>query len=410
MKRVIKSFVKILSVLTVIVFTLIYFGQSVIPDKLTLIEGEEYDSPDFLGVKLFSITDLDSVNINNSKSINSKNDTQVSLLNIIPVKTSDISTSKRKYVVLGGEIFGIKLYTDGIVVVSTDSVETENGVFNPSEIAGIKVGDIIKSIDGTEVKSTTHLIEIIQKSNGKELEVKLTRSNKAKTVKLQPLKDKLTGEYKAGIWVRDSTAGLGTVTFYDDETNTFAGLGHAVYDVDTENIMPIKYGEMSEAYVSKFYKSSNGNIGELCGVFTGKSNGTLYMNDETGIYGITNTQKNGTLVPVAVKQEIKEGNAQILCTIDNGNPKYYSIKIIKIDMNSNNSHQDMVIEIIDSELLEKTGGIVQGMSGAPIIQNGMLVGAVTHVFVNNPKQGYGIFAETMLEKTETLETQLKKAS
>ena len=176
MKRIIKSFVKILSVLTVIVFTLIYFGQSVIPDKLTLIEGEEYDSPDFLGVKLFSITDLDSVNINNSKSINSKNDTQVSLLNIIPVKKSDISTSKRKYVVLGGEIFGIKLYTDGIVVVSTDSVETENGVFNPSEIAGIKVGDIIKSIDGTEVKSTTHLIEIIQKSNGKELEVKLTRS------------------------------------------------------------------------------------------------------------------------------------------------------------------------------------------------------------------------------------------
>lgn len=410
MKRIIKSFVKILSVLTVIVFTLIYFGQSVIPDKLTLIEGEEYDSPDFLGVKLFSITDLDSVNINNSKSINSKNDTQVSLLNIIPVKTSDISTSKRKYVVLGGEIFGIKLYTDGIVVVSTDSVETENGVFNPSEIAGIKVGDIIKSIDGTEVKSTTHLIEIIQKSNGKELEVKLTRSNKAKTVKLQPLKDKLTGEYKAGIWVRDSTAGLGTVTFYDDETNTFAGLGHAVYDVDTENIMPIKYGEMSEAYVSKFYRSSNGNIGELCGVFTGKSNGTLYMNDETGIYGITNTQKNGTLVPVAVKQEIQEGNAQILCTIDNGNPKYYSIKIIKIDMNSNNSHQDMVIEITDSELLEKTGGIVQGMSGAPIIQNGMLVGAVTHVFVNNPKQGYGIFAETMLEKTEALETQLKKAS
>ncbi len=410
MKRIIKSFVKILSVLTVIVFTLIYFGQSVIPDKLTLIEGEEYDSPDFLGVKLFSITDLDSVNINNSKSINSKNDTQVSLLNIIPVKTSDISTSKRKYVVLGGEIFGIKLYTDGIVVVSTDSVETENGVFNPSEIAGIKVGDIIKSIDGIEVKSTTHLIEIIQKSNGKELEVKLTRSNKAKTVKLQPLKDKLTGEYKAGIWVRDSTAGLGTVTFYDDETNTFAGLGHAVYDVDTENIMPIKYGEMSEAYVSKFYRSSNGNIGELCGVFTGKSNGTLYMNDETGIYGITNTQKNGTLVPVAVKQEIQEGNAQILCTIDNGNPKYYSIKIIKIDMNSNNSHQDMVIEITDSELLEKTGGIVQGMSGAPIIQNGMLVGAVTHVFVNNPKQGYGIFAETMLEKTEALETQLKKAS
>lgn len=410
MKRIIKSFVKILSILTVIIFTLIYFGQSVIPDKLTLIEGEEYDSPDFLGVKLFSITDFDSVNINNSKSLNTKNETQVSLLNVIPVKTSDISTSKRKYVVLGGEIFGIKLYTDGIVVISTDTVDTDKGVFNPSEIAGIKVGDIIKSIDGTEVKSTTHLIEIIQKSNGKELEVKLTRSNKAKTVKLQPLKDKLTGEYKAGIWVRDSTAGLGTVTFYDDETNTFAGLGHAVYDVDTENIMPIKYGEMSEAYVSKFYKSSNGNIGELCGVFTGKSNGTLYMNDETGIYGITNTQKNGTLVPVAVKQEIQEGNAQILCTIDNGNPKYYSIKIIKIDMNSNNSHQDMVIEITDNELLEKTGGIVQGMSGAPIIQNGMLVGAVTHVFVNNPKQGYGIFAETMIEKTEALETQLKKAS
>jgi stage IV sporulation protein B len=410
MKRIVKCLVKILTVLTVFVFTLIYFGQSVIPDKITLIEGEKYDSPKFLGIKLFSVSELDSVNINNSKSINTKNETQVSLLNIIPVKTSDISTSKRKYVVLGGEIFGIKLYTDGIVVVSTDTVDTENGTVNPSEIAGIKVGDIIKSIDGAEVKSTSHLIEIIQKSNGEELDVGFVRNDKYKTTKLQPLKDKISGEYKAGIWVRDSTAGLGTVTFYDNETNTFAGLGHAVYDVDTENIMPIKYGEMADAYVSKFYKSSNGNIGELCGVFTGKSNGTLYMNDETGIYGITNTQKNGTIVPVAVKQEIKEGDAQILCTIDNEAPKFYSVKIIKIDMNSNKSHQDMVIEITDKELLEKTGGIVQGMSGAPIVQNGMLVGAVTHVFVNNPKQGYGIFAETMLEKTDTLKIQLKKAS
>ena len=410
MKRIVKGFATILSIFSIIIFTLVYFGQSIIPDKITLIEGEEYDSPNFCGVKLFSISEYNSANISNSKLLNSKNETQVSLLNIIPVKTSNISTSKRKYVVLGGQVFGIKLYTDGIVVVSTDTVETENDIVNPSELAGIKVGDIIKFIDGVQIKSTLHLVELIQNSKGKELSVKILRDNKIKTVKLQAYKDKLTGEYKAGIWVRDSTAGLGTVTFYNDETNTFAGLGHAVYDVDTESIMPIKYGEMSEAYVSKYYKSSNGNIGELCGVFTGKSNGTLYLNNETGIYGTTNTQMNGTTVPVAVKQEIKEGNAQIFCTIDNSKPKYYSIKIIKVDMNANESNQDMIIEITDKELLAKTGGIVQGMSGAPIIQNGMLVGAVTHVFVNNPKQGYGIFAETMLEQTERLETELKKAS
>ncbi len=408
-----KTFLKILSLvmtfITALAFSLVYIGEKIVPDKITVIEGCEYKAPQICGFDFYSAKSKTEASTTNGKMSGYSSNAQITLLNIIPIKSAEITSTKRQYVTLGGQIFGIKLYTDGVIVVSTDSVETENGAVNPAAKAGIKVGDIITKVDSETVNSVNHLAQIFQQSNGKELSVRILRNGTEKTVKFKTYSDTISGKYKAGIWVRDSTAGIGTVTFYNDNCS-FAGLGHGVYDVDTEDIMPIKSGEMAEAYISGFYKSSVGNVGELCGVFTGNKNGILCLNNEYGIYGYTNNCMTGKKIPVAVKQEVKEGYAQIYCTVDKGEPQYYDIKITKVNTNSPSVNKDMVIEITDEKLLEKTGGILQGMSGSPIIQNGMLIGAVTHVFVNNPKQGYAIFAERMVEICQSSEMKKYESS
>lgn len=403
-----RNLLKFLSVLGVvlctIIFSLIYFIEFSVPEKVTTIEQAGYKIPEVFGFNFFNIkidSNLD-VSRNNNESI--QQEAEIELFNIIPVKNIQITNSKRKYVVPGGEIFGIKLYTDGIIVVDTDVVETNNGIVNPAEKSGLLIGDVIKKIDGIEIKSTSHLTKVIEKSQGNEMNITVIRDNKEMTVNFKTYKDSISGKYKAGLWVRDSTAGLGTVTFYNPENNSFAGLGHPIYDVDTNEIMPMKNGDMAEASIKGLYKSSNGVVGELCGVLSGRSKGELCLNCEEGIYGFTNCKKNETL-PIAVRQEITESDAQIICTIDNSGPKYFDVKIIKIYSNSATVNKDMIVKITDKELLSKTGGIVQGMSGTPIIQNGMLVGAITHVFVNDPTQGYAIFAERMYETSVGREMQ-----
>ena len=360
--------------------------------------------PKIFGFELFNIkseTNLDVLRKNNEIV---EQDAEIKLLNSIPVKQIKVTNSKRKYVVPGGEIFGIKLYTDGVIIVDTDVVETSTGTVNPAEKSGLMIGDIIKKINGTEIESTKHLVKVIEKSQGKEMVITTVRNNKEINVMFKTYKDSISGKYKAGLWVRDSTAGLGTVTFYNPENNSFAGLGHPIYDVDTDDIMPMKNGEMAEASIKGLYKSSNGSVGELCGVLSGRSKGTLCLNCDEGIYGFTTCRKTETM-PLAVKQEIVVGDAQIICTIDNSGPQYFDVKIIKIYSNSTAVNKDMIVKITDKELLNKTGGIVQGMSGTPIIQNGYLVGAITHVFVNEPTQGYAIFAERMYETSVSREMQ-----
>ena len=403
-----RSFIKFLSVLSAVgctlIFILIYFAQTTIPERVTIVEKAEYNLPKILDFDLFNIkseTNLDVLKNNNEVF---EQEAQVELFNIIPVKSIQITNSKRKYVVPGGEIFGIKLYTDGVIIVDTDVVETSTGTINPAEKSGLMIGDIIKKIDGKEITSTKHLSKILEKSQGNEMVITLIRNNNEISVKFRTYKDNLSGKYKAGLWVRDSTAGLGTVTFYNPENSSFAGLGHPIYDVDTDNIMPMKNGEMAEASIKGLYKSSSGSVGELCGLLSGKVIGELCLNCEEGIYGFTNTKKTETL-PVAVKQEIVEGNAQIICTIDNSGPQYFDVEIIKIYSNSTAVNKDMIIKIKDEKLLNITGGIVQGMSGTPIIQNGYLVGAITHVFVNEPTQGYAIFVERMYETSVSREMQ-----
>ncbi len=389
-------------IFSILVFAVISFAEMVIPDEITVVENGNYKVPDIFGFEVYSLASEREIGVSLSNINDNDRTTEIKLLNIIPIKRTVITTSKREYVVLGGEVFGIKLYTDGVIVVDMEDIETADGKVNPAKNAGIKIGDVVKSVNNVEVTSSSHLSKLLQQSKGNEIKISLIRNGKKIECRFKTVKETESNCYRAGLWVRDSTAGLGTVTFYNKSNNGFAGLGHPIYDVDTNEIMPIKTGIMAEAKVSGLYKSSFGNVGELCGTLTGKNCGILSINSNTGIYGYC-ICKDNEMIPVALRQEVKEGKAQIRCTIDNNKPKYYDIEITKIYSNSQSVNKDMIIKVTDSELLKKTGGIVQGMSGSPIIQDGMLVGAVTHVFVNNPKQGYAIFAERMFETSNSQE-------
>ena len=405
MQKFIKKLTCVCAALCFIIFSVIYVGERNIPDNITVIENEEFNISDALGVNLYSIEDSQTDMV--MKSSANPHKTQVKLLNIIPVKNTTINNVNRQYVVPGGELFGIKLYTDGVINVDFEEIETENGMVCPAEISNLKTGDIIKAINGISVTSSSQFSALLQESKGETVKLTISRNNKIKEIKFQTVLEKESNKYRAGLWVRDSTAGLGTVTFYNKNNSTFAGLGQPNYDIDTNEIMPMKTGTMSEVKLSGLNRSTFGNVGELCGILTGKENGKLCLNDDTGIYGYSATNKIKE-IPVAVKTEVKEGKANIICTVSNSAPQIYEIEIIKIYSNAATVNKDMVIKITDEELLEKTGGIVQGMSGSPIIQNGMLVGAITHVFVNNPKQGYAIFAERMSDVSNKQEKQILK--
>lgn len=412
MQNFIKKITVLCTTICLIIFSVIYVGEKNIPDNITVIENENYNISNNFGIDLYSIgneNQLDTV----MKTSSYPQKTKIKLLNIIPVKNTIIRNTKRQYVVPGGELFGIKLYTDGVIIVDFEEIETEKGKVCPAKISDLKVGDIVKTVNGINVTSSSHFSKLLQESNGEELQISILRNEKTIKVVFETVLEKDSNKFRAGLWVRDSTAGLGTVTFYNKSNNTFAGLGHPIYDIDTNEIMPMKSGVMADVTLSGLNKSSFGKVGELCGILTGGDSGFLSLNDETGVYGYSVTDKI-TELPVAVKQEIQEGKANIICTVTDSGPQSYEIDITKIYSNASTVNKDMVIKVTDEELLNTTGGIVQGMSGSPIIQNGMLVGAVTHVFVNNPKQGYAIFAERMIDtsnKQPALTTeQIKEAS
>ncbi len=328
-------------------------------------------------------------------------DAEIKVFGLFPAKEAKITVSKRRYVVPGGDIFGIKLYTQGLIVTKIGDVKTQSGTVSPGKEAGIEVGDTIVSVNSEQISENSRLEEIIRQSKGKALKFIIKRNDKEKKLELTPVMDSDDKSYRLGLWVRDSCAGIGTITFYDRDTGSFGGLGHAVCDVDTGQIMPLSGGEAVSAEISSCYKGNSGSPGELCGVFTGKSLGTLNINCESGIFGVLkNYDKNREVVPVAQKQEVKEGKAQIISTVDKNKTQYYDVEITKIYSSKDSQQKNMSIKITDSDLIEKTGGIVQGMSGSPIIQNGMLVGAVTHVYVDDPLQGYAVFAENMLKKID----------
>lgn len=389
MKRFFKALSVVFLVLCISVFSLVAYGSENLPDEISITESE---TPCFGSV--FSAESDCAITAGTESFMEYKS--HITALKVIPVKEIKINVTKRRYVGLGGDVFGIKLYTKGIIVVSIDSVTTPSGSKDPAVNAGLRCGDIITHINGEAATSSKQLTESVEQSQGQTLKLNIDRNGEKLELTLRPEKS-VNGGFKAGIWVRDSSAGIGTVTFYDDENRCFAGLGHGVCDVDTGRIMPLDNGEAVRARVNGFYKSSAGNPGELCGVFSDIALGSLRVNCETGVYGELLQPSGAKTVPVALESEVKLGSAQMITTIDDRGPQYYDIEITRIYPSSDLSSRNMIIKVTDKELLEKTGGIVQGMSGSPIVQNSMLVGAVTHVFVNDPTQGYGIFSSRMLE-------------
>lgn len=320
------------------------------------------------------------------------------LFGLFPVKDVAVKVVDLPVVVPCGTPFGIKIFTDGVLVVGMSDVDTANGPSNPARSAGFKAGDVILTINGKTVTTNEQVAEMVEQSGGKTMTFHIRRDNIAFDVKFVPAKSVNENRWKAGLWVRDSSAGIGTLTFYDPQSKTFGGLGHAVCDVDTGEILPLSTGEIVPARIFGVQKGVSGTPGELRGGFETGTLGQLTVNSETGIFGsLTNLPSAVQTVPVCMKQQVKTGAAQILTTIDGTKPEWFDIRIDQVHYNDSSPTRNMVIVITDEELLEKTGGIVQGMSGSPILQDGKLVGAVTHVFVNDPTKGFAIFAENMLK-------------
>ncbi len=320
------------------------------------------------------------------------------LFGIIPVKDVEIKTVETPMLIPGGEPFGIKLLMEGVMVVGTGTVKTDSGMKCPAEECGLQKGDVILTANGRQVMSNSEIQEIISKSNGKAINIVYIQNNQQKETILTPVMSASDSKYKAGIWVRDSMAGIGTLTYCDPATNRFGGLGHPVCDSDTGEIIPVSSGETANVTINKIVKGAKGSPGELHGNFSSKlSSGIIYSNNKYGVFGeLFAPVKSEEAIPMGLKQEIQEGPAQIRTTIDETGPHNYDIEIESIDY-KNTGTKNMIIKVTDSDLLSKTGGIVQGMSGSPIIQNGKLIGAVTHVLVNDPQKGYGIFCENMYD-------------
>lgn len=310
-----------------------------------------------------------------------------------------------RYVLVSGQSIGIVMMSKGLIVTKAAEVVTEDGKRHyPAAESGIRPGDIITHINGEEVLSAEFFSEKVNESNGKTLKLKYLRNDREKDIKVTPLIDSESGEYKLGILVRDGTSGLGTMTYVDEGKGVYGALGHSVTDVSTGVIIPALNGKISQAEIESVVKGKNGTPGELCGSFNiTNALGNIVKNNEYGLYGyyFDKTLLNDMhRMAVCKRDEIKIGKAQILCTLDGNGPQYYDINILKINSQNAKDVKGLVIEVTDERLIEKTGGIVQGMSGSPIIQNGKLIGSITHVMINDPLRGYGIFIDWMIEESD----------
>lgn len=328
---------------------------------------------------------------------------EVRLFGMIPVKTVSLTTVSPTSVYIGGEPFGIRMLMAGVMVVSLSGIAAPDGSYCPAKEAGIEVGDIIQAVNGQKISSNAELQEAVAASDGAAVSVTLMRGEKLLTLPVQPIYISTTQRWQTGMWVRDSTAGIGTVTYYTRNASgkvTFAGLGHAVCDADTGEQIPLASGDVVAVSVNDIVSGSAGRPGELRGSFDiGESIGTLSANTACGVFGtLKRLPQKQIRVPLGFQQDISRGEAVIYTTVDGTAPQAYTVEIEEI-RGDDAALRNLVIHVTDPALLEMTGGIVQGMSGSPIIQNGRLVGAVTHVFVKDPTRGYGIFAENMYAQT-----------
>ncbi len=387
---------RLISFLCVVMFFASLTGVQVsFPDSVVMYKDKEWENGKFIKLEA---TD-NSIEVTNKAIVPRKLGDYAASASIfgVPYKKVKLTVLEEKEVILGGQTVGIRLYSDGLVVVGVGRV-SENEK-SPAEKAGIEIGDVIKEINGQKVGSPDNFTKIIEASQG-EITLLVKKKEGEELVKLTPSLSEFDKLKRIGLWVRDSTAGVGTLTYMCPDTLSYGALGHGISDSDTSVRFEVLKGSIEECSVKCVVKGEKGNPGEIVGAFnTGAPViGNIEKNEAVGIFGQLKKEPSGERVKTAPSNEIKKGEAYIRTSLKNGEIKDYKIEITRVSPKSKNPLKGLVISITDEELIEKTGGIVQGMSGSPIIQNGRLVGAVTHVLVNDPTKGYGVCIENMLRE------------
>ncbi|WP_101697048.1 SpoIVB peptidase [Clostridium minihomine] len=412
MKKTKKFFQRLtgcLAAVTLLAGTAVGYYQYNLPDQFRVTAGGKLRLNQ-TGVSIVDANNRTEITASALKSANQNYQAQLMLFDVIPIKTVNVKVVEEKLLVPCGTPFGIKMFTNGVVVVGVADIESDGKMINPAAVAGVKVGDIITAVNGQSVTQNNQVAKLIEASKGTAVQLSIKRNEDNLTAFLTPILSDTDGSYKGGLWVRDSTAGIGTVTFYDPNTGSFGGLGHGICDVDTNELMPLRSGDVVSVTISGIVKGQKGRAGELRGYFNNDFPvGQLQKNSESGVYGMLNSSPvSMEAIPVASKQDVKMGAATIFTTVDGTAPQNYSIEIESINYQDNAKTKNLTVKVTDPRLLSKTGGIVQGMSGSPIVQDGKLVGAVTHVFVNDPTRGYGILAENMVEISEKISMENEK--
>ena len=383
-----------------------------IPKTITVFEGQDYSFQKAVPVSASLVSHNSTITLeqdkNNVSLVANEKGNEEMLLEFagIPVKKVDVNVLKDFRVQPGGQSIGVKLNTVGVLVVGHHLVNTEDGKKSPGEIAGIKIGDIITEINGNKIEKMTDVAPFVQNAgqSGEALDMVISRESGKFTTKLTPLKDKGENSYKLGLYIRDSAAGIGTMTFVHPQSKKYGALGHVISDMDTKKPIVVEDGQIVRSTVTSIEKGSNGDPGEKLARFSSDREivGNITKNSPFGIFGVLNKElKNGILdkpLPIALSHQVKEGPAKILTVVNDDKVEEFEIEIVSTIPQKFPATKGMVLKVTDPKLLEKTGGIVQGMSGSPIIQDGKLIGAVTHVFVNDPTSGYGVHIEWMLNE------------
>lgn len=397
-----KLYKKILLILILIIMYAYICNITMFPNSMILMQGENLEISTVLGLNVKNKQTMQTSSSLNEKLTEQvgKKDLELNLFNIIPVKDVTVNVIPKTTVIPLGKTIGMKLYTEGVLVVGMSEIEGKK----PYQNSGIEAGDRIIEVNNKKISTSDELTQCVNTCNGKNIEIKyINNKDEIVQAEIEPAKTS-NNEYKIGLWVRDAAAGVGTITFYEPSTGSFASLGHGINDVDTYELIDIANGELVTAKILDIVKGKNGIPGEIRGNIDNSIKiGNISKNTDFGVYGnITNTNAlnldNSQEMEVADRNEINTGKAYILCELGNRKPEKYEIEIQKIFKENNQDNKSMLIKITDARLIEKTGGIIQGMSGAPIIQNNKFIGAVTHVLVNDSKVGYGVFADLMIKQ------------
>ena len=367
----VKQIIKKILIIVLLFFLYLYIlAIQSLPDNIIMIEGEQIGIKTIFGIRANLMENnqiIETISNNQNKTITKtgRKTAQLSLFKNIPLKNVNVDVLPRTKVIPVGSIAGIKLYTSGVLVVGMSEIQgIDNKTHKPYENTGIEEGDTIVSINNNKIQSTEELIEKVNKSNGNELEIQYVHNEKTLECSITPVQTSNT-EYKLGLWVRDSAAGVGTVTFYEPETQSFGALGHGITDIDTEQLIDISSGEFVTTKILNVVKGESGNPGKIQGTVDNQKNiGTIYKNTKFGIYGKVENLSSINIdktkeIELALRNEIKTGKATIMCSLENGKIEEYEIEIEKIYKENNYNNKSMLIKVTDNRLLEKTGGIIQ---------------------------------------------------